>query len=134
MAYNDHNNREDLSRPSRTLQGAVVSSLGEALKGSDDEGPRQHPVMRWLNFVVIMIVLGGIIAGLMAWWTYSSETNTGMSSRSVRYNGQDATPITDERWNEIKGDCRRSAFLGFGIGAALGACYMVRCLVRGVDP
>lgn len=130
MAFDNEDKRENASEPSDTVQDAIVDALGEALKDpDDDEGPRDSIIGRWAKFVVIMVALGLVVGGLAAAWTYNFP-----SSSNFRHRRPDMTPMTDQQWNDLKHDVRRNAIVGFVLGAAIGGSYVIKCLVRGVDP
>ncbi len=130
MAFEDKDKSEDVSEASETVEGAILDAVSEATKDpDDDDGPRQNAIMRWLNFLVIMIFLGAIVAGLTAWWTYDFSNGA-----RVRHGVRDDKPITDQQWGDLKHRTERNAIVGFVLGAAIGGVYMVKCLIRGVDP
>jgi hypothetical protein len=125
---------KNLWEESDTTSDALKDALGEIFKDpadNDPDEPRVNPVMRWANFLVIILALGLVVGGMAAWWTYSSAAH-GPGSR-LTHQLSDKT-LSDQQWHETVQDIRRNFLVGFCLGGAIGVSYAIKCLVRGVDP
>jgi hypothetical protein len=107
----------------------ILDAMQPIQRLNDDGTPRDSAFKRWTSFMVIMTIVGIAVAGVVAWLTYSTSADG-----RDRYGRRDATPISDQQWEEVMHQVRRNALIGFGFGAALGSIYVVKCLVRDEDP
>ena len=134
MALDDEDERKDAAKLAGALEGGVIDALEDvALKDpDDDDGPRDSFMGRWSKFLVIMVFLGAITAGLAAFWTlgYSGVFGTGRR--------HEMEMLTQKQWEVrekvLKHDLERNSIFGFAVGASIGGIYVLKCLIRGVDP
>src|SRR5580704_18091001 len=68
MAFDDEDKKEDAADLAGALQDGAIDALETvAVKDpDDDDGPRDSFIGRWSKFLVIMVFLGGVTAGLAA--------------------------------------------------------------------
>jgi hypothetical protein len=112
------------------LVSEVLSSIKEATLDSDpsadSDSPRDPWWLRWLKYLSI-IAVPAIVLGLGFLFEdyieqYSSDSGY-KRARSERRVEHDTTSSMKFRF-----------WLGAGVGGGLGMIYVVRCMVRKVDP
>jgi hypothetical protein len=100
----------------------------EALKEpeTDEDEPRDPPWLRWVKFASLVLGLailfgsGFLLADYVQQYTaHDYVARTGAERRVAR---------------DSIGSMKARFFIGAGIGGGLGMIYVVRCIVRKVDP
>jgi hypothetical protein len=111
------------------LVGEVFSSIRETLDSdpsADSESPRDVWWLRWLKYLSIIAVpaivlgVGFLFADYMEQYSADSGYKRDRAERRVE---QDTT-----------GSMKFRFWMGAGVGGGLGMIYVVRCIIRKVDP
>ena len=115
-----------------TPVGAVFSAMEDAASNvdqdepSDPQPPRDAWWLRWLKYMSIIAVpaillgLGFLVEDYFQQYYADSHAHRVMAQRHVEH--------------ETIGAMKIRFWLGAGIGGGLGMIYVVRCMVRKVDP
>jgi hypothetical protein len=129
MAFNE--NDEKLREVSDAIEDTTIDALKIPFKDPEpDDGPRQSFFGRWMGFLSIMFLLGLLVGVLAVVGTYMLGTPKRTGPNRLR----DTPGMTQEQWNVLERRIAKNAVIGFVVGAGLGGMYVVKCLVRGVDP
>ena len=95
-----------------SLVGAVFSSIEDAALNADSDDPvgtKDAWWLRWLKYASIVLVPAIVLGGILFFIGLNARIDTG-DSMKFRF------------------------WLGAGIGGGLGVIYVVRCIIRKVDP
>lgn len=120
MKFDDENYRA----AGETFQG-VAEELVRRPDADDPEGPRDSIGMRWMKFATIIIFLAAVFGFGFLCVDYLIQYR--MAKHDIGQSAQ-ATEQT------VKQGMRNVFLMGAGVGGALGLTYVVRCIVRKVDP
>jgi hypothetical protein len=122
MPLLDDNNEES---PRQLLADIVEEALKPPAPNDPDE-PRPPTWLKWTEFVALVIGPSIFLGLAYAFGSYLSQFSTQnnyqqhLAEQRVQHDTMAAF-----KWRFI---------IGAGFGAALGAIYVVRCIVRKVDP
>ncbi len=102
--------------------------FSEALSSptNDPAEPRDPAWLRWLKFSAIIFVLAVVFGAGFAFEDYFEQYN-------ARNDYQQARAEKRVEQDSI-GQMKFRIYLGAGLGATLGSIYVIRCLLRKVDP
>ncbi|EEF60668.1 hypothetical protein [Pedosphaera parvula] len=108
----------------------ILSSIEEAAldsdPSSDSDSPRDVWWLRWLKYVSI-IAMPAIILGL----GFLFEDYIGQYHADTHYQRDMAQRHVE---HDTIGSMKFRFWMGVGVGGSLGMIYVVRCIVRRVDP
>jgi hypothetical protein len=124
MALFGRNNDDD---DEDSLTGAAFDAAFDAMPGDrqDDYLTRDSVSMRWMKFLVIigfLAMVGGGVAGFSGYFA----GNDSYHRRSI--------PLQDRMKDDTAVKMRRRIIIGAGIGGGVGLLYVIRCLIKRVDP
>ena len=92
---------------------------------SQPEEPRDPAWLRWLKFASIIVIPAVFLGLAFCGVAYFKEYNR------ARYHMAEAAQQTED---QVTGRLRTTFFLGAVIGGGLGLGYVIRCIIRKVDP
>jgi hypothetical protein len=120
MASNDNYD------PDKDLLSDVIDDALDFTPTNDPDEPRDPAWLRWSKFAAIMFVCAVLFAAVFGFEDYVEQ----YSAR----NDYQRTRAEKRVEHDSMGDLKFRMFLGGGFGAAIGGIYVVRCLIRKVDP
>ena len=112
--------------PDKSILSDIVSEALDSTPANDPDEPRDPAWLRWSKFVSIMFICAVVFGAVFAFADYFKQYNA--------RNDYERARAERRVEHDSMGDLKFRFFLGGGIGAAIGGIYVVRCLVRKVDP
>jgi hypothetical protein len=112
--------------PDKDLLSDVIDDALDFTPTNDPDEPRDPAWLRWSKFAAIMFGCAVLVGAVFAFEDYVEQ----YSAR----NDYERTRAEKRVEHDSMGELKFRLFLGGGIGAALGGIYVVRCLLRKVDP
>jgi len=112
--------------PDKDLLSDVIDDALDFTPTNDPDEPRDPAWLRWSKFVAIVFVCAVLFGMVFAFEDYIEQ----YSAR----NDYQRTRAEHRVEQDSMGELKFRMFLGGSIGAAIGGIYVVRCLIRKVDP
>src|SRR5215472_16425765 len=117
---------DDNDGPRENLLADIVDEALKAPSKNDPDEPRPPTWLKWMEFAAIIIGPAIVFGLAFAFGDYIAQFSTHdyyhqhLAEKSVQHD-----TMTAFKWRFI---------IGAGVGAALGSIYVVRCIIRKVDP
>jgi hypothetical protein len=116
----------DNDDPRENLLADIVEEALKPPAQNDPDEPRPPAWLKWMEFSALVIGPAVVFGLAFAFGDYITQFSThDHYHQALAEKGVQHDTMTAFKWRFI---------IGAGIGAALGAVYVVRCIVRKVDP
>jgi hypothetical protein len=109
-----------------TIESAIVETALDSDPAADSDSPRDSRWLRWLKFLALIIGPAIVLGLCFLFEDYLEKDHADTSNHRS---------IAARRVENDTTDTMKFRFcIGAGVGAGLGAIYVVRCIIRKTDP
>ena len=112
--------------PDKDLLSDVIDEALHHTPANDPAEPRDPAWLRWSKFGAVIFIAAVVFGLIFAFEDYFEEFNS--------RNDYQRTRAEKRVEHDSIGQMKFRTCLGAGLGAAIGGIYVVRCLIRKVDP
>ena len=112
--------------PDKDLLSDVLDEALDGPSANDPDEPRDPAWLRWSKFASLMFIAALVFGLAFGFEDYLEQ----YSARNDYERTRAEKRVEHDSMDQMK----FRIYLGAGIGAAIGSIYVVRCLIRKVDP
>jgi len=119
---------DDYEDNNKSLLDEMIQTADQAAFGPhrpDQDGPRDPAWLRWAKFFSIIVVGAVVVGVLFALADYIMQCSSDWYQRSRAEKNIQLTT-----WE----DMRARFFIGSFLGGGFGVAYVIRCLLKNLDP